>query len=556
MPLISAKSVSILPGQLHYLSTGHDTERDFENEVEQLLHNRKSTEEFEFDDSPSDFWALDEKIGIGGKPETKVVSSGKGKSHILRCIHLNVCFDNFLTVISSSVNLINTIIGTQMLSMAYSFAKLGPGLGFLLLLLFAFVTRYSLRLLVIAAQRVPRHDTRNAHLTEPNSPSYATLCRAAFGPNVAPLVDFMMICACIGFAISYLVMLMDGMPRIIWELAPGWDGRGAWIVEVLSEGKFWLVASLLMIVPLSFSRDVDDFKWFSGTALACALYLAGVVMYCYFSGKGIGDVPTPGVSYGSRPWFIVTDEAIGVLPIFVFAFTCHQNIFSIYNELTMAERNVAVATHSDPDMTLKHILLITDISVAVCFIIYFIVALLGYLTFGTDSHVVLLNNYSSIPATTLARISFVLLSAFSYPIQLHPCRAALDSFIQHFQAAHVRSPMKAYTSLQSSFSSSLGSVTQPLPRQVQELATRRQLTTFLLVISYLCAAFIPPQTLDKILVFLGATCGSAVCYVLPGMIFRRVGTVEEGWEDFVAVAIQVIGVLCGALGVISCFMGA
>ncbi|KND03556.1 uncharacterized protein SPPG_08901 [Spizellomyces punctatus DAOM BR117] len=450
------------------------------------------------------------------------------------------------SVVSSTVNLINTILGTQMLSMAYAFGKLGPGLGTILLLLFAFFTRSSLRLLVTSAQRIPHHDTRNARLTEPGTPSYATLARAAFGNSAAPVVDAMMVLACLGFAISYLVMLMDGMPRVLWEVVPGWDGSGAWIVQVLSGGKFWLFASLLLIVPLSFSRDVDDFKWFSGTALACAVYMAGVVVYCYFSGEGQHEGPRVPTTSPERPWFIFTDKAMGVLPIFVFAFTCHQNMFAIYNELAAAEKNVKVARSSDPDVTLRHIHLITDVSVAACFIIYFAVGVAGYLTFGDNADMVLLNNYAAIPATTLARVSFVLLSAFSYPIQLHPCRAALDSLLMHFSPAKARPTLHHYTSLQH--------LTPGQSPRHRESIIRKRMTLFLLVLSYLCAACVPPAMLDKILVFLGATCGSAVCYVLPGMIFRKVGEAGEGWEAFVAVTVEVIGAACGCVGIVYCLV--
>ncbi|KAI8826714.1 transmembrane amino acid transporter protein-domain-containing protein, partial [Fimicolochytrium jonesii] len=354
------------------------------------------------------------------------------------------------TLVSSTLNVLNTILGTQMLSMAYAFAKIGPVTGTIILIIFALATRSSLRFLVQSAQQVSYHDTRLAVLTTANTPSYATLCRAAFGSSrstnkagsersvtlIVMLVDVMMVFACLGFAVSYLQMIADGVPRIVWELVPGWDGSGEWIVGWISNGQFWLFAFLILLIPLSLSRDVDDFKWFSGTAFACAVYMALVVVICYFTHSAVpAEVTEPGNgpaaptppgdgNQSNRPWYLLNDDIVGTLPIFLFLFTCHQNIFSIYNELNTSPNsaeNTAGTASPKTDASIMHII---DLAIFLCVVIYLAVGWAGYLTFGAKAEESLLNN--------LARISFVLLSAFSYPIQLHPCRAALDSILAYF----------------------------------------------------------------------------------------------------------------------------
>ncbi|KAJ3177790.1 hypothetical protein HDU87_004312 [Geranomyces variabilis] len=312
------------------------------------------------------------------------------------------------TILSSSVSVTNTILGTQLLAIPYTFSKLGPGLGTVLLLFFAILTRSSLRLLVSAAQAVGYHDTRSARLTEQNTPSYATLARAAFGKAyAAPIVDLIMAFATFGFAVAYLKEIADGVPQILGELmaiegdvtAPGWT----------SSRGLGLLVFLFLLIPLSFSRDVDDFRWFSGTAFCCAVYLAAVVVWCAASGDGLKQpAPTVPSTPAERPWFIMTNKAIGVLPVFVFLFTCHQNMFSVYNELAAAE-----STFPGQEENVAKIHTIIDIAIAVCSVIYLAVGFAGYVSFGSEVHEMILNDYTPIAATTLARISFVLLSAFS-----------------------------------------------------------------------------------------------------------------------------------------------
>ncbi|KAI8592647.1 transmembrane amino acid transporter protein-domain-containing protein [Geranomyces variabilis] len=429
------------------------------------------------------------------------------------------------TILSSSVSVTNTILGTQLLAIPYTFSKLGPGLGTVLLLFFALLTRSSLRLLVSAAQAVGYHDTRSARLTEQNTPSYATLSRAAFGKAyAAPIVDLIMAFATFGFAVAYLKEIAEGVPQILGELmaaegdvtAPAWtSGRG-----------LGLLVLLFLLIPLSFSRDVDDFRWFSGTAFCCAVYLAGVVVWCAASGDGLQQpAPTLPSTPGERPWFIITNKAIGVLPVFVFLFTCHQNMFSVYNELAAAE-----STFPGQEENVTKIHTIIDIAIVVCSIIYLAVGFAGYVSFGSEVHEMILNDYTPIAATTLARISFVLLSAFSYPIQLHPCRAALDSLFTHFERhTRGRAPsLAAYAALEPSrrLGGSSFALLAPTAASQSERRTRRWLTVGLLVATHACVLGVPEPLLSKLLVFLGATCGSAICYVLPGMIFRRIADSE------------------------------
>jgi amino acid permease len=65
-------------------------------------------------------------------------------------------------------------------------------------------------------------------------------------------------------------------------------------------------------------------------------------------------------------------------------------------------------------------------------IIYEIVAVIGYLTFGSrvDANIMIMY-----PATSLfiacGQLAIVVLVLFSYPLQVHPCRNCLDKIVHH-----------------------------------------------------------------------------------------------------------------------------
>jgi amino acid permease len=114
--------------------------------------------------------------------------------------------------------------------------------------------------------------------------------------------------------------------------------------------------------------------------------------------------------------FLLNPSSPRLAPLFVFSFTCHQNIFSIHNEL--------------PDNSLPRVksVIKSCISIAVC--VYLTVASIGYMSFGNvewKDNIVLM--YPPGPVITIAQFAIGLLVLLSYPLQVHPCRASLDKVI-------------------------------------------------------------------------------------------------------------------------------
>ncbi|RKO83009.1 hypothetical protein BDK51DRAFT_48651 [Blyttiomyces helicus] len=290
--------------------------------------------------------------------------------------------------------------------MPFVLRHFGLVLGTLMVSLAAIGTWFSLRLLVSDAEAaqavhltlddVPtaaphrilflRHTASNTvalpacpqtFFTPKNTPSYATLARAALGRRAALAVDFAVAVSCLGFATSFLICIGDEMPVLIREIVPLefagglLENRtfwmfGEWRGGVVGDNWNFMIpqpsAASTILIPLALARDVDDFWWFSGAALACAIYLAGLLLYLsaiYPNSAG----PTP-----ELPWFRFDIESI--------------EVFCIYNEIGGGSSKAGSnAIHR-----------VIDWSVAVCAVTYISVGLAGYLVLGEGADVILLNN--------------------------------------------------------------------------------------------------------------------------------------------------------------------
>ena len=320
---------------------------------------------------------------------------------------------NRANIVSSTIDLCNTILGTGIVSLPYAFSTIGLGFGTLFVLVSVYTTWFSLRLLVLSAQqahgggggggggRGGRRRYSYSLSVNHGEPSFSSIAQVAMSPNVTVICDAVVALACLGFACSYLVSIGDCMPALVKGLLDKETVNAVWN-GVLVNRYFWMVAFLGLIIPISLSRSVDDFWWFSGTALACALYLA--VLIIVESLLGSPDPSSAAAVHAGRPaitWFILEWKTFDCIPIFIFAFTCHQNIFSIYKDLDASYLN------GDPldTVTLNHIYAVIDLSVIGVGTVYLIVGWLGFLFFGESTTIIILDN-----CRFLARVLFALLS--------------------------------------------------------------------------------------------------------------------------------------------------
>jgi len=219
-----------------------------------------------------------------------------------------------------------------------------------------------------------------------------------------------------GNGIGYLCIVGDNVPPVLKQFIPSrYEGT---FVE--SRQFPILVGAALIVVPFASLRNLHSTRFLSTFAIAMIMYMFLVVCLFAFSPKSWGKTFDPTSDEcelgGWDLWLPESSTWIDVakmLPLFVFGFTCHQNIFSICSELKRPSQ--------------KRFNYIIAGALMFAILIYASFASIGFYIYGTDMKPDLL---TCLPKKSLlvdfARVGISLNVLLSYPLQLQPCRDSLS----------------------------------------------------------------------------------------------------------------------------------
>ena len=126
-------------------------------------------------------------------------------------------------------------------------------------------------------------------------------------------------------------------------------------------------------------------------------------------------------------------------------------------------------------------------------------------------------------SATVAKAAIVILVMFSYPLQLHPCRASVDAVLKW------RPKSRSDTSGGSP------------PRNTPLLAPPRTIgharsdhmgdtrfaaiTTAIIVLSYVVAMTV--SSLEKVLAYVGSTGSTSISFILPGLFYYKISSPDS-----------------------------
>lgn len=210
------------------------------------------------------------------------------------------------TATSAVVNLANTILGTGMLAQPAAIASLGLLLGALMIGFAGFTSALGLYFLSRCASRTP-----------PRQSSFNAVAKLTF-PHAAVLFDIAIAVKCFGVSISYLIIIGDLMPKVVQILSPNGDIGD--VALFLLDRRFWITVFMAVIIPLSFLKKLDSLRYTSMIALVAVVYLLFIVVFYFF------DPSSPSPPPGSVRLINLSTDFFTNLPVFIFAFTCHQNV--------------------------------------------------------------------------------------------------------------------------------------------------------------------------------------------------------------------------------------
>lgn len=397
--------------------------------------------------------------------------------------------------LSSFVSLSKTIVGAGLLSMPLAFSTDGLVGGIFIILLAALTSGFGLFLQAYVSKYVPR-----GHAT------FFNVCLVTY-PALSLVFDLAIATQCFGSAISYLVLIGDLMPTIVTSLP---------FLDREHYRTFWILASGVLCVPLCFLRNLDSLKYTSVLALGAIGYLCVLIVGHYL----LGNVPAE-LRGETHLLPLSFTNVCSTFSIIVFAFTGHQNMFSIINE-----------AHDKSLLTLSSLVNAAVLCAATLFIG---VGLAGYLTFGdlVDGNVVLL--YPAAWTTTLGRLCIVFMVVFSFPLMIHPARISFNN-IYYWVVVNVfgKHPQSNQEGEQEAASllPDHDQELQPLPSRAKAYivpfpdSNFYVITTVLLVVGYTLAATITSFAL--VLAVVGATGSTAISFILPGLFgYKLIGSESD-----------------------------
>ncbi|XP_040416497.1 probable sodium-coupled neutral amino acid transporter 6 [Cygnus olor] len=317
------------------------------------------------------------------------------------------------------LNLMNAIMGSGALGLSFAMASTGV-LGFsILLLIVASLASYSVFLLL-------------SMCIQTAVMSYEDLGLFAFGSTGKVLVATTIIIQNIGAMSSYLLIVKSELPGAVAGFLSG-DESGSWYLD----GRLLLlITSVCIVFPLALLPKIGFLGYTSSLSFFFMAYFALVVMIKKWS------IPCPlplksaieplqvsnSTADCKAKLFHLSKESAYAIPTMAFSFLCHTSVLPIYCEL------------QSPSKSRMQNVTVTGIGLS--FLIYFMSALFGYLTFYDKVDSELLQSYNKyLPHDTViltVKLAVLFAVLLTVPLIHFPARkAVLMLFFSHIPVSWI-----------------------------------------------------------------------------------------------------------------------
>ncbi|XP_056283168.1 probable sodium-coupled neutral amino acid transporter 6 isoform X5 [Pseudoliparis swirei] len=400
---------------------------------------------------------------------------------------------------SSVFNLMNAIMGSGILGLAYVMANTGI-LGFcILLLLVSTLAAYSIHLLLKLCDQTGIN-------------SYEELGGRALQKPGKVLVGISIIIQNMGAMSSYLFILKSELPAAIDSFLNPESIGHAWY----EDGRLLLVlVTLCVVLPLSMLPKIGFLSYTSSIAFFFMLYFAIVVVVKKWSIpcplphnvttlSGAFKISNSSDSECTPKLFAISSKSGYAIPTMAFSFLCHTAILPIYCEL---DRPTKARMQN-----------ITNISIGLSFLLYLISALFGYLTFYAHVDSELLLGYDAyMPRDIMVmvvRLAILLAVLLTVPLIHFPARKAAILLL-------------------------FGG--RPFSWLIHIFAT------LIILGGVLLLAIVVPD-IRNVFGVVGSTTSTLLLFVFPGMFYLKLNTGPlRSFDSIGAILMVVVGVVMGIL---------
>ncbi|NWH28643.1 S38A3 protein, partial [Grus americana] len=324
----------------------------------------------------------------------------------------------------SVFNLSNAIMGSGILGLAYAMANTGIILFLFLLTAVALLSSYSIHLLLKSSGIVGIR-------------AYEQLGYRAFGTPGKLAAAIAITLQNIGAMSSYLYIVKSEVPLVIQtflnleEKTTDWYMNGNYLV---------ILVSITIILPLALMKQLGYLGYASGFSLSCMGFFLISVIYKKF------QVPCPlpeqeGNLTGSlNATLISTSDYQNGYTVLQAPDqgTCTPSFFTLNSQVGTWDAPLGLCVSPHPSAishspSKKKMQCISNISITVMYLMYFLAALFGYLTFYGRVESELLHTYNKVdPFDVLilcVRVAVLTAVTLTVPIVLFPVRRAIQQML-------------------------------------------------------------------------------------------------------------------------------
>uniref|UniRef100_A0AAY4BGF1 Putative sodium-coupled neutral amino acid transporter 11 n=2 Tax=Denticeps clupeoides TaxID=299321 RepID=A0AAY4BGF1_9TELE len=290
---------------------------------------------------------------------------------------------------SASFNFINSIIGSGIIGLPYSLNQAGLPLGLILLMAVAFITDYSIILLI-----------RGGNLS--GTDSYQSLVHSTFGFAGYIVLSILQFLYPFIAMISYNIITGDTLTKVFLRIP------GVGPDNMFAERHFVILAStVLFTLPLSLYRNIEKLGKVSLVSMVLTLVIIVIVIV---RAATLGPhIPPTENAWGFARWNAI--QAVGVMS---FAFICHHNSFLIYGSLR--------------EPTLGNWTRVTHLSVGLAVLLSAVFAVAGYVTFTGYTQGDIFENYCrNDDLATFARFCYGISIVTTFPLECFVTREVVSN---------------------------------------------------------------------------------------------------------------------------------
>jgi amino acid permease len=282
------------------------------------------------------------------------------------------------TLLSSTFNLVATIIGGGVLSLPLAFQKCGIGLATIMMILSALITDFSLYILCSCARRT-------------GSQSYGEVARSIFGDAMDLFTTFLLFVYLMFVIVAFMVLVRGIWTPILLEIGSLFrptDTEQNKIYHSIDDttltetyGDWFLLAIIVTMSPFLLKKDLYALRYNCYVGFTSITFLAIAIIYRAVERHMSSSSPSKPEQSFEILWF--TDnfaDALYAFPLITLAFLCVFNINQIQNSIVQPTR--------------KRLRTVIHSAVAVCFVLMYIFGVAGYLYSGDNTKDNILLNFN------------------------------------------------------------------------------------------------------------------------------------------------------------------